>query len=81
VENTASIILPIEKNLLYYIMKKAFEKAMKVIKSCKNLVQTMSAFNYIWNFNRLFEDKKGCAELTKKLRVKCTKKRRILEII
>ena len=61
-------------------MNKAYKKAVEVIKSCTNSAHVKSAFNYIWNFERLFEDKKGCAELTKKLRTKCTKKRKILEI-
>lgn len=62
-------------------MKKAYEKALKVIDSCVNSPQTMSAYNYIWNFNRLFIDKKGRKELTRKLHAKCALKRRIVEII
>ena len=60
-------------------MNKAYKKALEVIKSCTNSAQTMSAYNYIWNFNKLFTDKKGCKELTRKLHAKCALKRRMVE--
>lgn len=66
------------KNLLYYNMKKAYEKAIKVIESCKNSSQITCAYNYIWNFRALFTDIKGCKELTKKLHDRCFRKRKSL---
>jgi hypothetical protein len=72
-------ILPFEKNLLYYSMNKAYKKALEVIDSCKNSKHTMSAYNYIWNFNKLFLNEKGCEELTRKLHSKCSKKRKMVE--
>ena len=62
-------------------MKKAYKKAISVINSCVNSALTMSAYNYIWNFNRLFIDNKGCKELTRKLHAKCSHKRKMVEII
>ena len=62
-------------------MKKAYEKALKVIDSCINSVQTLGAYNYIWNFNRLFIDKKQCKELTRRLHARCSLKRKRVEII
>ena len=62
-------------------MKKAYIKALKIIDSCKNSQHVMCAYNYIWIFRRLFEDKKGCKELTAKLHDKCYKKRKMVENI
>ena len=78
-ENSVVNILPFDKNLLYYNMKKAYEKALKVIDSCMNSSQTMSAYNYIWIFNRLFIAKKQCKELTRILLARCAKKRKMVE--
>tara|TARA_Y100001963_G_scaffold4000_1_gene5235 strand:- start:499 stop:750 length:252 start_codon:yes stop_codon:yes gene_type:complete len=75
-KNKHLIIFPIKKNLLYYSMNKAYKKALKVIDSCKNSAHIHAAFNYIWNFERLFSNNKTCAELTKRLRNKCTNKRK-----
>jgi len=60
-------------------MKKAYEKALTVIDSCKNPKQTLSAYNYIWLFNNLFKNSTGCTELTRKLHARCSKKRKIVE--
>tara|TARA_R110000824_G_scaffold17131_1_gene69961 strand:- start:280 stop:468 length:189 start_codon:yes stop_codon:yes gene_type:complete len=60
-------------------MKKAYEKALKVIDSCKNTLHTMGAYNYIWNFNKLFTNNKGCKELTRKLHARCARKRKMVE--
>jgi hypothetical protein len=60
-------------------MKKAYKKALKVIDSCVNTAQLRSAFNYIWNFEQLFSKNKTCTELVKRLRSKCTKKRKMME--
>ena len=62
-------------------MKKAYEKALKVIDGCINSRQTLAAYNYIWNFNRLFIDKKGCKELTRRLHVRCARHRKRMENI
>ena len=42
-------------------------------------MQTLGAYNYIWNFSKLFVDKKGCKELTRKLHARCARKRKIVE--
>jgi len=60
-------------------MDKAYKKAIKVIDSCNNSVQTLSAYNYIWNFNKLFLKERGCKELTRKLHARCSRKRKIVE--
>jgi hypothetical protein len=59
-------------------MKKAYKKALRVIDSCTNYQQVMGAYNFIWNFRRLFEDTKGCTELTQKLHDKCHLKRKLV---
>jgi len=60
-------------------MKKAYEKAIKVIDSCITTNHTLSAYNYIWNFNKLFVETTGCKELTRKLHRKCAIKRKMIE--
>jgi hypothetical protein len=60
-------------------MKNAYKKAIVVINSCETPSQTLSAYNYIWLFNRLFKENKGCKELTRKLHARCAKKRRMVE--
>jgi len=60
-------------------MEKAYKKAIEVINSCKTSKHTMSAYNYIWNFNRLFIETVGCKELTRKLHARCARKRKMLE--
>jgi len=59
-------------------MKKAYTKALKVINSCKTHQHIMGAFNYIWNFERMYGWKKGGLALVKKLHIKCSTKRRIV---
>jgi len=60
-------------------MKKSYKKAIAVIDSCKTSAQTLAAYNYIWNFNRLFVKDTGCKELTRKLHARCSIKRKIVE--
>ena len=62
-------------------MKKAYNKALKVIDSCTNYTQVMTAYIYIWNFRKLFADEIGCKELTRKLHDKCSNKRKTVESI
>ena len=80
-ENKCPLIFPIQKNLLYYSMNKAYKKAIEVIDSCENSAQIHAAFNYVWNFEKLFSENKTCAELTKRLRGRCTKKRKMVRNI
>ena len=56
-------------------MKNAYLKALLVIDSCKNTLQTLGAYNYIWNFSKLFVDSKGCKEL----HARCSRKRKMVE--
>ena len=60
-------------------MNKAYKKALAVIESCENQSQIHSAFNYVWNFERLFSNNKTCMALTKRLRSCCARKRKSLE--
>lgn len=60
-------------------MKEAYKKAVQVIDSCVNTVHTLAAYNYIWNFSKLFSDSRGCKELTRKLHAKCSNKRKMIE--
>jgi|TARA_R100001509_G_C4722451_1_gene166991 hypothetical protein len=60
-------------------MNKAYKKALAVIDSCNNTQQVYAAFNYIWNFERLFYKNKTCKDLTKRLRSRCARKRKSLE--
>lgn len=60
-------------------MKKAYEKALKVIDSCKNYIHITATYNYIWNFKALFIDKKDCKKLTKKLYNRCHRKRQLVQ--
>jgi hypothetical protein len=78
-ENNWPIIFPIQKFLLYYNMKKSYKKAIAVIDSCNTSVHTLAAYNYIWNFSKLFVKEKGCKELTRKLHARCSRKRKIVE--
>ena len=57
-------------------MNKAYKKALQVIDSCENSQQIHAAFNYIWNFERLFSENKTCKELTTRLRKRCARKRK-----
>jgi len=57
-------------------MKKAYIKAIKVIMSCENSSQVMSAYNYIHNFRVLFGEYTGCSKLTKTLMEKCALQRK-----
>tara|TARA_A100001515_G_scaffold139730_2_gene134661 strand:+ start:2204 stop:2398 length:195 start_codon:yes stop_codon:yes gene_type:complete len=60
-------------------MKKAYIKALKVIRSCNNSSHIMGAYNFIYNFRILFGKLTGCNELTKKLMEKCALQRKIVE--
>jgi hypothetical protein len=60
-------------------MKKAYKKALAVIDSCENSSQTLTAYNYIWLFNNLYNNQIGCKELTRKLHARCARKRKIVE--
>jgi len=60
-------------------MEKAYKKAISVIKSCINTRHTLSAYNYIWLFKKLYEKEVGCQELVRKLHARCSRKRKILE--
>jgi len=60
-------------------MKEAYKKAIQVIDSCLNSTHTFAAYNYIWNFSKLFSDKRGCKELTRKLHARCSNKRKTVE--
>ena len=60
-------------------MKEAYIKALQIIDSCKTYQHVMVAYNYIWNFRKLFDNKKGCRQLTSKLHDRCYRKRKILE--
>jgi len=62
-------------------MKKAYKKALDVIRSCKTDSQITSAYNYIHNFRVLFGSKSGCQILTKKLMEKCAVKRKLVRNI
>jgi len=57
-------------------MKKAYIKAIEVIDSCKTSRHITAAYNYIWNFRKLFENKPGCKKLTKILHNRCYRKRK-----
>jgi hypothetical protein len=60
-------------------MKEAYKKAIQVIDSCENSTHTLAAYNYIWNFNKLFSDRVGCKSLTRKLHARCSNKRKTVE--
>lgn len=60
-------------------MKEAYKKAVQVVDSCMTSVHTLGAYNYIWNFSKLFSSTKGCKELTRKLHAKCSNKRKTVE--
>ena len=60
-------------------MNKAYKKAIAVIESCNNMQQVYSAFNYIWNFERLFSNNEASPKLVKRLRTLCARKRKSLE--
>ena len=58
-------------------MKEAYIKGIKIINSCNNYLQVLTAYNYIHNFRVAFGDHAGCDKLTKKLQEKCNIKRKI----
>jgi len=60
-------------------MKKAYIKALKVVRSCNNSAQITGAYNFIYNFRILFGRLRGCNELTQKLMEKCAIQRKIVE--
>ncbi len=57
-------------------MKEAYIKAIKVIESCKTSTHIMAAYNYIWNFRKLFANEKDIKVLTEKLHTRCYSKRK-----
>ena len=57
-------------------MKEAYIKGIKIINSCTNYLQVLTAYNYIHNFRVAFGSNEGCDELTKKLQEKCNIKRK-----
>ena len=57
-------------------MKKAYTKAIEVIRSCKTGAHIMGAYNYIHNFRVLFGANKTCSKLTKNLMEKCAMRRK-----
>ena len=59
-------------------MKKAYKKALDVIRSCQTESQITSTYNFIHNFRVLFGSEPGCQILTKKLMEKCAVKRKIV---
>ncbi len=61
-------------------MKKAYKKAIQVVESCENMLQLMSAFNYVYLFHSLYEHEVGCEKLTKLLRQRASRKRKKLEV-
>tara|TARA_R100000734_G_C3312170_1_gene103131 strand:- start:1371 stop:1565 length:195 start_codon:yes stop_codon:yes gene_type:complete len=60
-------------------MKKAYIKALRVVRSCNNSAHIMGAYNFIYNFRIRFGKWTGCEELTKKLMEKCAIQRKIVE--
>tara|TARA_R110000744_G_scaffold198345_4_gene317590 strand:- start:2482 stop:2673 length:192 start_codon:yes stop_codon:yes gene_type:complete len=60
-------------------MEKAYKKAIDVIESCITSRHTLTAYNYIWLFKKLFNGHQGCDELTRRLHAQCSRKRKILE--
>ena len=60
-------------------MKKAYIKALKVVRSCNSDAHIMGAYNFIHNFRVNFGNLRGCDELTKKLMEKCALQRKIVQ--
>jgi len=57
-------------------MKKAYIKALAVIRSCTSEAHVITTYNYIHNFRVLFGEEYGCDSLTKQLMERCTMKRK-----
>jgi len=57
-------------------MKKAYKKAIEVIRSCKTNAHIIATYNYIHNFRVLFGTKNGCKKLTENLMEKCALQRK-----
>jgi hypothetical protein len=59
-------------------MEKAYKKALKVIASCNKPAHIQSAYNYSYNFWKLYGDEAGGTALYRRLRDKCKRKGRII---
>jgi len=59
-------------------MEKAYKKALKVIRSCETSAHIRSAYNYSYNFWKLYGDEAGGTKLYRKLRDKCKTRGRII---
>jgi hypothetical protein len=59
-------------------MKEAYIKAIKVINSCKTSLHITVAYNYVWNFSKLFANENGAKVLSNKLHERCNRRRKIL---
>jgi len=59
-------------------MKKAYKKAIEVIRSCQSDAHIISTYNYIHNFRILFGTEEGCQNLTEALMEKCAMQRKIV---
>jgi len=59
-------------------MEKAYKKALKVIDSCKTAAHVKCAYNYSYNFWKLYANEAGCTKLYKKLQSKCKTRGRII---
>lgn len=59
-------------------MEKAYKKALKVIRSCETSAHIRSAYNYSYNFWKLYGQEAGGTMLYRKLRDKCNTRGRII---
>jgi len=59
-------------------MKKAYKKALEVIKSCKTDAHIITAYNYIHNFRVLFGSEDNCKGLSERLMEQCAMKRKLV---
>ncbi len=62
-------------------MKKAYKKAIEVVRSCETDSQIITAYNYIHNFRVLFGGELGCQKLCKDLMEKCAMQRKLVRNI
>ena len=54
--------------------KEAYDKGIKIIRSCKSSAHIKTAYNYVFNFRNIFGD----TDMWNKLYEKCSKKRKTL---
>jgi hypothetical protein len=59
-------------------MEKAYKKALKVIDSCKTFTHIQSAYNYSYNFWKLYGEEAGGTKLYRILRKKCKVRERLI---